>query len=482
MIFNEFFIKQIPALLIIIPMFSSILSLIISNRLITKFIFFVTNFLLLLISGIGIAKLQSTYFYVFGGWNRPFGIELKYDYFAGIISFTLALIFWLFSIGIIKSSKENLDDLTKDNRSHIPYSLMLLIESAYYGLMLTNDIFNLYVFLEIASLSSYPLIVIGFDKKRFIYGFEYLMIGTLSATAMLLSIGIIFSQVGSLNFESIREFYNKENTNIILVLSLFLIGSLTKLAVFPLHGWKINAYRSTSIIVTAFFFASSPIIFISMFYKFKDLFINSSADIDLLTNIIASLTLVFGAYFAYKQEDYLKLIILSSVASTGYYLILQPLVSEDIIFTFVQLIIIDSLVKFSLIMVPIALNIKNYNINFLYNLVKKNRLLSSVLLLTFFNASALPPSVLFFNKLRVLVHLAKENFIIIIIPVALSSFMTAMYFIKIIKQMLKTDIAKDIKIDNFALSSIILSSLILVFMLFKTKHFETLSKLIFIGI
>lgn len=482
MIFDQpYILKQIPALIILIPMFLAVLNILFSSNFIARIFFFISNILVFFVASYGLANIDTSIFYVFGGWQSPYGIELKYDYFSGYLCFVVSLVFWIFSIAILGSFKD-IDKYISINRDHIPYSLMMLIQSAFYGMILTNDIFNLYVFLEIASLSSYPLLTVGDNKRRYIYAFEYLMIGTLSATIILVSIGLVFAQVGSLNLNSINKFIsNADPSLILLTFSMLILGVCTKLAVFPLHSWKINSYHSVSKIINAFFFISSPIIFISVLFKFRAIFLKSS-DIDLILNILGCITLVAGSYMAFKQNNYIKIILLSSIASIGYYLVLLPASTENAIFIILQLILVDSLVKLSLALVPIAFSANNYEISFLNNFIKKSKALSALLILIFLNAASLPPSIYFFNKVRIITFLAESNFIFIA-PVAIGSLLIAMYYVRLIRRVIKIDQSSaEIVIDNFALSSLILLVVILTYITFQTGYFDMIARLTFVGL
>ena len=480
----EQILQQIPALLVIIPLITSAVIMLIPNIRLAKILFLMANFSVLIISAIGICNIKNTIYYDFGNWGRVAGIELKYDFLAAYSSFLLYFIFWIFSFFSIKSFSSKLDCFLDKKRVHTAYALFLVVQASYCGIIITNDIFNFYVFLEIASLASYPLIAIGQNPRRYIHAFEYLMIGTLAATAILLSIGFIFSQVGSLNLEHVREYFATNNSNLRIIISLFVAGILVKLAVFPLHGWKLESYTSTSIIVAGFFLAPSSITFINSLLKFRDFLRFDDIFFTESVLTITSLGMITAAYYAFKQTDYLKLIILSSISSVGYYLMLWPYDSKDSIFLLVQLLNIDSLVKVGMIMVPLIFKENNITLSYLINLSKQKRAIAIILAILFLHSAALPPTIYFFNKVRILVYLASsENKFIFIAPVVIASLFTAIYSLNIARHMMQSSkIIKKFYIDYFVLSGVVSVIFCLIILLYKTNNFIDLANKIYLGL
>ena len=115
--------------------------------------------------------------YYLGGWKPPWGIEFYIDHLNAFMAVVVSFISFL---GVIFSKKNVENDLP--NKEGAFYSLFLLLITGLLGIVLTGDMFNLYVFLEVASLSAYALIAMG-EKGAMYASFRYLLIGTVGATA-----------------------------------------------------------------------------------------------------------------------------------------------------------------------------------------------------------------------------------------------------------------------------------------------------------
>ncbi|MBM3172639.1 MAG: NADH/ubiquinone/plastoquinone (complex I), partial [Chloroflexi bacterium] len=97
--------------------------------------------------------------YYFGGWPPPLGIEYVLDHLSG---FMTVLVMFIALLSVIYSRRSFLQEVPE---KIVPlYSLVLLMLAGLTGIILTGDLFNLYVFLEIASLAAYAIMAIGNDK------------------------------------------------------------------------------------------------------------------------------------------------------------------------------------------------------------------------------------------------------------------------------------------------------------------------------
>src|SRR5680860_834640 len=131
--------------------------------------------------------------YHLGGWPPPEGIELVLDPLAG---FMAVVVSFIGLIAIIYSRRSLLAEIPGKFSAFYGTSLLLL--TGLLGIVLTGDLFNLYVFLEIASLSAYALIAIGSKQAPF-SAFRYVIMGTLGGTFYLLGVGFLYFSTGTLN-------------------------------------------------------------------------------------------------------------------------------------------------------------------------------------------------------------------------------------------------------------------------------------------
>ncbi|MCP4371088.1 MAG: monovalent cation/H+ antiporter subunit D family protein, partial [Deltaproteobacteria bacterium] len=149
-----------------------------------------------LVSSGGILKTvmeQGTIQYWLGGWKPPWGIEYRIDHLNAIMLVLVSLLSLLVAIHAKKSVEQELPEKTT-----LFWSLFILLITGLLGICITGDMFNLFVMLEVASLSGYALIAIG-EKGSLYASFRYLMMGTMGACFYLLGVGYLYIASGSLN-------------------------------------------------------------------------------------------------------------------------------------------------------------------------------------------------------------------------------------------------------------------------------------------
>ena len=138
---------------------------------------------------------EGTISYELGGWPPPIGIELRIDALNALI---LLIVSGIASVVAPYSRNSLLLEYVED-RSYMFYSAFLLCVCGLMGVAVTGDAFNLFVFLEISSLSSYVLIALGFDRRALTASYQYLIMGTIGATFIVISIGLLYQATGTLN-------------------------------------------------------------------------------------------------------------------------------------------------------------------------------------------------------------------------------------------------------------------------------------------
>ena len=140
------------------------------------------------------------------------------------------------------------------DRQTLFFTAYLLCLAGLLGMTTTGDAFNLFVFLEISSLSSYTLISFGTDRRALTASFQYLIMGTIGATMLLIGIGFIYMMTGTLNMADLAERLPAvyETKTVRAAFAFIVIGLSIKLALFPLHTWLPNAYSLAPSALTVF--------------------------------------------------------------------------------------------------------------------------------------------------------------------------------------------------------------------------------------
>ncbi|OCA06644.1 proton-conducting transporter transmembrane domain-containing protein [Wolbachia endosymbiont of Trichogramma pretiosum] len=351
---------QLPILQVIIPIIASMFCFLTRKHGVSWFISFFTTAATFFISLVLLVKTYNgeVITYYLGDWAPPYGIELRIDILNSLI---LTLVNFIALISVLYSFYINEKEISKNKITGF-YSLFLLCLSGLLGILVTNDIFNLYVFLEIASLSSYVLVSIGRDKKALVAAFEYLISGTVGATFYLFGIGLLYSMTGTLNMSDMAErIVPLYDNNIIRLGTLFIfVGLSIKMALFPLSKWLVNAYSGAPSFISVFFSGTVTkvmiYVFIRIFYNvFQQNFFLPLHDVII---ILALCAIVFGSISAIIEKDIKRLFAHSSISQIGYILLMLGLNSKSGLFSAVLHIVNHSIIKTSLFMVAGCISYK----------------------------------------------------------------------------------------------------------------------------
>lgn len=237
-------IEQLPGLIVIVPLLAALVAA--ASGWINKnypfiisaaaLIFTVFASILMLIKTAG----GNALIYYMAGWPPPIGIAYKID---GLSALVLAAIqiTALLNLPVAR----NYVNLNFQHKEAPFYGLYLLFITGLTGIVATEDAFNLYVLLEISSLTGYALIGMG-NSRSALAALNYLIIGSVGASFYLLGVGYIYIKTGTLNMGEIHSMLPalKDSSTIVMAFSLCVAGVLTKAALFPMHGWLPGAYSN----------------------------------------------------------------------------------------------------------------------------------------------------------------------------------------------------------------------------------------------
>ena len=263
----------------------------------------------------------GTLSYELGGWPPPIGIELRID---ALSAFLLLIVSGIGSVVAPYSRSSLLLEYVED-RAYMFYSAYLLCLCGLMGVSVTGDAFNLFVFLEISSLSSYVLIALGFDRRALTAAYQYLIMGTIGATFIVISIGLLYQATGTLNMADIAARLPEHgyDRTVIAAFAFMVIGAGLKIALFPLHQWLPNAYTYAPSTVAAFLAATATKVSVYILLRFLFTVFGVTFSFEILPTAIPLLILSILAMFipsivACFQMNVKKILAYSSVAQIGY--------------------------------------------------------------------------------------------------------------------------------------------------------------------
>lgn len=176
--------------------------------------------------------------YAFSGWPPPLGIEWVLD---GLSALVMILVSFM---GLFTVLYAGPGVQTTYSKKVVPiYTLILLLISALTGMVMAGDLFNLFVFLEVASLSAYALVALA-GGRAMLSSFRYLILGTIGASFYLLGVGYLYAATGTLNMVDLSHRLTDllDSRAVLSGFVFVMIGLAIKMALFPLHGWLPDAY------------------------------------------------------------------------------------------------------------------------------------------------------------------------------------------------------------------------------------------------
>lgn len=257
--------------------------------------------------------------YELGNWPPPVGIEYILDPLSAFMAVVVTVTGFLSLVYFQRSARHEIPD-----RFVTGHAVALLLLAGLSGMVVTGDLFNLFVFLEIASLSAYALVAIG-DKQAPVAAFRYLILGSLGGSFYVLGVGFLYFATGSLNMADVAErlapIYHSRA--VIAAAVLIAVAMALKMALFPLHLWLPDAYTYAPSAVAGLI---APIMTKVAAYVLIRVFLGvfqSSFAIDhipLLPAIswLAAGGIIFGSVMAIAQPDLRRMLAYSSVSQIAY--------------------------------------------------------------------------------------------------------------------------------------------------------------------
>lgn len=257
--------------------------------------------------------------YFFGGWEPPIGIEFVYD---GLSAFIVLVINAIALLVLVHARQIGKAEFPGKRTAY--YSVAMLMMVGFNGMVLTGDLFNLYVFLEISSLSSYALIGIG-EKRAPYSAFRYLIIGTVGGTFYLLGVGFLYTVTGTLNIIDMSAMLPQvmSNNAVLAGLILIVVGTGIKAALFPLHGWLPDSYTyasstSSALIAPIGTKVAAYVLLRVVLYLFGVDVISAELPILTIIGILSGIGILYGSMMAIAQTNLKKMLAYSSVSQIGY--------------------------------------------------------------------------------------------------------------------------------------------------------------------
>ena len=331
-------LNQSPALIVAIPLLGAFLTPLIgkiNDKVRNGFVVFIvllTSFFVFLLSYDILTHKDSIRTYIFGAKDAGSPVVRILFEIDGMNAFMIIIGAILAIVAVVYSLKFMKEYTGLDKY----YTLVLLMIAGMFGMMMTGDLFNFFVFIEITSIAACALIAFWTNKGQSVYaGLKYIVISTIGALFILFAVAILYSQYNALNMAVLAgsiqyTFLDK------IALVLLISGLAMKAGIVPMHMWMPDAYgrapASISIMLVGATMASLYALFRVVFTIYGNSLtatLKTIGDVDItlagllgiLLVALAVITIIVGVLMALKQSNFKRLIAFAAVAEIGYMLL-----------------------------------------------------------------------------------------------------------------------------------------------------------------
>ena len=434
--------QNLPILVIIVPLISAII-IPVAARLERSFAWIIAviaslcSFLMAL-SLLGAVLRDGRISYWLGGWEPPWGIEYTVDYLSGFVLVVVTLIAFVVAV----YSRSSVQKEIAHEKIPVFYAVYMLFITGLTGVTITGDIFNLYVFIEITSLSVYTLIAMGPRRDALIASFNYLILGTIAGTFILIGVGYLYMVTGTLNMADLSKLLPElySSSAVRTAFAFFTVGLSLKIALFPLHIWLPKAYTEAPSAVSAVVAATATKV--GAYVLIRIMFTVFSADFSLnvvpattILLILSSIAIIMGSVLAMAQTNLKRMLAYSSIGQIGYIVLGAALVNRIAMTGSLMHILNHALMKGTLFMVAgvVVYMTGTQDISALRGMGRRMPITMAAFTIAALSMIGVPLTVGFVSKWYLALGALEAGMWYLIPVILVSSLLTAIYFWRIVE-------------------------------------------------
>ena len=376
--------------------------------------------------------------YWLGGWEPPWGIEYTVDYLSG---FVLVVVTFIAFVVAVYAKRSVLKEIAHD-KIPVFYAVYMLFVTGLTGMTITGDIFNLYVFIEITSLSAYTLIAMGRRRDALIASFNYLILGTIAGTFILIGVGYLYMVTGTLNMADLSKLLPElySSTAVRTAFAFFTVGLSLKIALFPLHIWLPKAYTEAPSVVSAVVAATATkvgayVLIRIMFTVFSVEFDREVLPVTTILLILSSVAIIMGSVLAIAQTNLKRMLAYSSIGQIGYIVLGAALVNRIAMTGSLMHILNHALMKGTLFMVAgvVVYMTGTADISALKGMGRRMPFTMAAFTIAALSMIGVPLTVGFVSKWYLALGALEAGMWYLIPVILVSSLLTAIYFWRIVE-------------------------------------------------
>ncbi len=389
------------------------------------------SLLILSLYSISLVATQKILVYKVGGWIPPIGICMVLDGLTSFMLVTVNLVSFLVTIYSVNYMERYTD-------KYRFYTLFMLMLAGMNGIIITGDLFNLFVFLEIASIASYALVAFGTEAEELEASFKYAVMGSVASSFVLLGIALLYSYTSTLNMADISLVLSGKPTGMMVnfVAVLFLAGFGLKAALVPFHAWLPDAHPSAPAPISAML--SGVFIKTLGVYALCRVFFNIlivSSQLLFVFIVLGMISMVVGAFLAIAQDDIKRMFAYSSISQIGYIIfalgIGTPLAFFGALFHLFNHAVFKSLLFLNSGAIEYSANTRN--LKRLGGLNRSLPVTGYTSLLGSMAISGIPPLGGFWSKLIIIIAAIQAGYFVSATVAILVSILTLAYYLKFLK-------------------------------------------------
>lgn len=377
--------------------------------------------------------------YAVGNWVPPMGIELLAD---PLAVFMLVVMSVIVLISLLHSREAVEREVI--GSPVLYYASALIMLGGFAGIVSTGDLFNLYVFLEIAALASYALLAAK-GAASAVASFRYLILGTIGASLYLIGVGFIFISTGSLNIADVSAIIGEMGLTVpIGVGVIFMVGgAMVKFALVPLHHWLPDAYTeapaaSTSLVAPLGTKVAAYMLARMMLDVFPGDGIEDALYLREVLTILGAVAILWGSIMAIPQRNMKRMLAYSSIAQVGYIALGLGLGTVYGFIGAILHILNHACMKSCLFLVSSNLETRGRGVlieNFNASLRRDMPVSAAAFAVAAISMIGLPPTAGFFSKWYLLLGSYEQGHWYFVAVIILSSLLNAVYFFRILERM-----------------------------------------------
>jgi multicomponent Na+:H+ antiporter subunit D len=375
--------------------------------------------------------------YQLGGWVPPIGIEYVLDPLSAFFSAVIAVVALVVLVGA-----RGMVEAELPKKEVLYFATVLLMLAGFQGIIVTGDLFNLFVFLEIGALAGYALVAVG-EKPSPVAAFRYLLLGATGASFYLLGLWFIYNLTGSLNMADVTAILPSTwgNPALVIGLALMVTGMGIKMALWPLHGWLPDAYTqapsaSSALIAPIGTKVGSYVLIRLLMFVFTPALFRDELPVADVIVWLSAIGIIYGSIMAIAQRELKRMLAYSSVAQVGYIGLGIGLANPIALVGAVLHVVNHAFMKGALFMVAGNLRVRlgHSDIDRMdATLRKKMPWTMAAFTVGALSMIGVPPTAGFFSKWYLAWGAIDEGLWIMVVVIMASSLLNAVYFFRVLE-------------------------------------------------